>query len=197
MWGLEPQSKGPTEPMCDPSPGLEHMLRTAQQFLVACADYYKRGAHINLHGKRLREALGKQLTADSSGCEQGWQKPSHFCRPGKESPESVPITGPKFFKLDLTDDEAPADGEQMKPLWEVNPDENPLVTQGPPPPQWNDEAQKVIPSLCSPEDLGLEMTWQEVVSPSEPLPGEGSHPSKLHRSPRGGDGGGLPGLGLV
>ena len=65
MWGLEPQSKGPTEPMCDPSPGLEHMLRTAQQFLVACADYYKRGAHINLHGKRLREALGKQLTADS------------------------------------------------------------------------------------------------------------------------------------
>ena len=128
------------------------------------ADYYKRGAHINLHGKRLREALGKQLTADSSGCEQGWQKPSHFCRPGKESPESVPITGPKFFKLDLTDDEAPADGEQMKPLWEVNPDGNPLVTQGPPPPQWNDEAQKVIPSLCSPEDLGLEMTWQEVVS---------------------------------
>ena len=32
---------------------------------------------------------------------------------------------------------------------------------------------------------------------SEPLPGEGSHPFKLHRSPRRGDGGGLPGLGLV
>ena len=140
------------------------MLRTAQQFLVACAEYYKRGAHINLHGKRLREALGKQLTADSSGCEPGWQKPSHFCRPGKESPESVPITGPKFFKLDLTDDEAPADDEQMTPLWEVNPDGNPLVTPGPPPPQWHDEAQKVKPSPCSPEELGSELTWQEVVS---------------------------------
>ena len=184
MWGLEPQSKGPTEPMCDPSPGLEHMLRTAQQFLVACAEYCKRGAHINLHGKRLREALGKQLTADSSGCEQGWQKPSHFCRPGK----------------DVTDDEPPADDEQMKPLWEVNPDGNPLVTPGPPPPKRHDEAQKVIPSPCSPEELGSEMTWQEVVSLLEDqasLPGEGSHPSKLHRSPRGGDGGGLPGLGLV
>ena len=163
MWGLEPQSKGPTEPMCDPSPGLEHMLRTAQQFLVACAEYYKQGAHINLHGKRLREALGKQLTAASSGCEQGWQKPSHFCRPRKESPESVPITGPKFFKLDLTDDEAPAD-EQMKPLWEVNPGESPLVTPDPPPPHGHDEAQKVQPSPCSPEELGSEMTWQEVVS---------------------------------
>ena len=119
---------------------------------------------MNLHGKRLREALGKQLTADSSGCEQGWQKPSHFCRPGKESPESVPITGPKLFKLDLTDDEVPADDEQMKPLWEVNPDGNPLVTPGPPPPQWHDEAQKVIPSLCSAEESGSEMTWQEVVS---------------------------------
>ena len=164
MWGLEPQSKGPTEPMCDPSLGLEHMLRTAQQFLVACAEYYKQGAHINLHGKRLREALGKQLTADSSGCEQGWQKPSHFCRPGKESPESVPITGPKFFKLDLTDDEAPADDEQMKPLWEVNPDGNPLVPPDSPPPQRHEEVQKVKPSLCSPEELGSEMTWQEVVS---------------------------------
>ena len=59
---------------------------------------------------------------------------------------------------------APADGEQMKPSWEVNPDGDPLVTQGAPPPQCNDEAQKVIDSLCSPDDLGSEMTWQEVVS---------------------------------
>ena len=150
--------------MCDPKQGLEHMLRTAQQFLIACAEYYKQGAHINLHGKRLREALGKQLTANSSGCEQGWQKPSHFCWPGKESPESVPITGPKFFKLDLTDDEALDEGEQMKPSWEVNPDGNPLVTQDASPKQRKDEAQKVTPSLCSPDDLGSEMTWQEVVN---------------------------------
>ena len=38
------------------------------------------------------------------------------------------------------------------------------LPKAPPPPQCNDEAQKVIPSLCSPEDLGSDMTWQEVVS---------------------------------
>ena len=38
------------------------------------------------------------------------------------------------------------------------------LPQAPPPPQWHDEAQKVIPSLCSPEESGSEMTWQEVVS---------------------------------
>ena len=82
----------------------------------------------------------------------------------ERSRQKAPITGPKFFKLDLTDDEAPAEDEQMKPLWEVNPDGNPLVTPDPPPPHRHDEAQKVKPSPCSPEELGAEMTWQEVVS---------------------------------
>ena len=112
----------------------------------------------------MREALGEQLTANSSGCEQDWQKPSHFCRPRRESPESVPITGPKFFKLDLMVDEAPAESEQAKSPWEVNPDGNPLETQEVSPKHCKDEASKVTPSSISPDDLGSELTWQEVVN---------------------------------
>ena len=137
------QAASQTEPCCDPAEGLDHMLRTAQQLLQACAKYYGKGSHANLHGRRLRETLGRQ-----ADCARQWL-------PGRAA-----YFRPKFFQLDFgeTDDRNSAD-EKPSQIHKKRPHGHP--------PQMQEcllSEQKVDPSSERSVVLDMPKTWEEVVN---------------------------------